>query len=408
MGNSFGQLFKITTCGESHGGAVGVIIDGCPPGLAITEKEIQQELDRRKPGQSSITTPRQERDQIHLLSGVFEGMTTGTPILLLAYNEDMRPEDYDHLKNAYRPSHADFTYQQKYGRRDFRGSGRASARETLARVVAGAVAKKYLREHLQIEILSYVEQVGTLRTSIASESVTLAAIESNMVRCPDPSMAAEMIALIEEVQHEGDSIGGVIQGVIRHVPVGLGAPVFDKLSADLGKAMLSINAVKGFEIGSGFAGVAMRGSQHNDPFVMCDGKVRCATNHAGGVLGGISTGEDIHFRVAFKPVSTIAQKQSTVTVAHEEITLAATGRHDPCVLPRAVPVVDAMAALVIMDHYLRHKAQNLSSNSTEAANNSVAPVLAPSSINDTLGCCAPSSPRSSSASANLKAGSQNL
>ena len=356
--NSFGQLFKITTCGESHGGAVGVIIDGCPPGLAITAEEIQQELDRRRPGQSVITTPRQERDHVHILSGIFEGHTTGTPILLLAYNEDMRPGDYEALKNIYRPSHADFTYQQKYGRRDFRGSGRASARETWARVAAGAIAKKYLHQHFQIEILSYVEQVATLRITIDPHSVSATAIESNPLRCPDPLMTPSMMQLIQSVQQDGDSVGGVIQGVLRNVPVGLGAPVFDKLSADLGKAMLGINAVKGFEIGSGFAGVTLRGSEHNDPFVLRDGKVSCSTNHAGGILGGISTGEDILFRVAFKPVSTIAQQQQTLNVAQEEVTLSVQGRHDPCVLPRAVPIVDAMAALVLMDHHLLHKAQN--------------------------------------------------
>ncbi|MFZ4115229.1 MAG: chorismate synthase [Chthoniobacterales bacterium] len=356
--NTFGHLFKITTCGESHGGAVAVIIDGCPPGVAITAEEIQQELDRRRPGQSTLTTPRQERDQVHIFSGIFEGETTGTPILLLAYNEDMRPHDYEMLKNVYRPSHADFTYQQKYGRRDFRGSGRASARETWARVAAGALAKKYLQQQLQIEILSYVEQVATLQTTIDPNAVSAAAIESNPLRCPDPSVTPAMMELIHAVQQEGDSVGGVIQGVLRNVPVGLGAPVFDKLSADLGKAMLGINAVKGFEIGSGFAGVTLRGSQHNDPFVLRDGKVSCATNHAGGILGGISTGENILFRVAFKPVSTIAHEQQTLTLAQEETTLSVQGRHDPCVLPRAVPIVDAMAALVLMDHYLLHKAQN--------------------------------------------------
>lgn len=357
-GNSFGQLFKITTCGESHGGAVGVIVDGCPPGLAISAAEIQQELDRRKPGQSAITTPRKEEDTIHILSGVFEGHTTGTPILMLAYNTDTRPQDYDELKNLYRPSHADFTYMMKYGRRDFRGSGRASARETLARVAAGAIAKKYLRQVLGVEILSYVEQVGELRTDIDYHHVQMADIEANIIRCPDHAMAARMIQLVESVRDDKDSIGGVIKAVIRNTPAGLGEPVFDKLSADLGKAMLSINAVKGFEIGSGFAGVSLRGSQHNDAFNIIDGKPKAVTNHAGGTLGGISTGEDIYFRVAFKPVSTIGKAQQTVNQANEAVTVAAAGRHDPCVLPRAVPIVDAMAALVIMDHWLRHKAQN--------------------------------------------------
>lgn len=356
-GNSFGTLFKITTCGESHGGAIGVIVDGCPPGIEISEEEIQRELDRRKPGQSHITTSRNERDTIHILSGLFEGKTTGTPLLLLAYNTDMRPEDYDHLKQAYRPSHADFTYMMKYGRRDVRGSGRASARETLARVASGAIAKKYLKQILNIEILSYVEQVGELRTHIDHNTVRSEDIEANIIRCPDASMADQMIQLIETVKKEGDSIGGVIKGVIRHMIPGLGEPVFDKLPADLAKAMLSINAVKGFEIGSGFAGSSMRGSEHNDPMVMKNGKPSFVSNHAGGTLGGISTGEDIYFRVAFKPVSTIKKSQQTVNLDNEDVLLAAEGRHDPCVLPRAVPIVDAMAALVIMDHYLRDQAK---------------------------------------------------
>lgn len=353
-GNSFGTLFRITTFGESHGGAVGVVIDGCPPNLAISEAEIQVELDRRKPGQSKITSPRKEQDRIHILSGVSEGKTTGTPILMLAYNQDMRPEDYESLKDIYRPSHADFTYLKKYGIRDFRGSGRASARETLARVAAGAVAKKILKERLNIEILSYVDQVGSIHTDYDHKQVTQEAIENNIVRCPDPICAEKMIALIETVKQEGDSIGGVIKCVIRNAIPGLGEPVFDKLSADLGKAMLSINAAKGFEIGSGFAGAAMRGSEHNDQMKIENGEPAFISNHAGGVLGGISTGEDIYFRVAFKPVSTISIKQQTVTVENEEVSLRAQGRHDPCVLPRAVSIVEAMAALVIVDHYLRH------------------------------------------------------
>jgi chorismate synthase len=354
-GNSFGKMFKITTCGESHGGAVAVIIDGCPAGFAISESEIQRDLDRRKPGQSAITTPRNEKDTLHILSGVFEGKTTGTPILLLAYNGDMRPEDYEKLKDVYRPSHADYTYQVKYGRRDFRGSGRASARETLARVAAGAIAKKYLKEQHHIEILSYVEQVGDVSATTNYQTVSMEDIEGNMVRCPDQDAAKKMIHLIETVKADGDSIGGIIKGVIRGAPAGLGEPVFDKLSADLGKAMLSINAVKGFEIGSGFAGVTRRGSENNDPFVIENGKVKIKKNDAGGTLGGISTGEDIYFRIAFKPVATIAKKQQTVTITHDPIDLAVEGRHDPCVLPRAVPIVDAMAALVMMDHLLRNQ-----------------------------------------------------
>ncbi len=357
-GNSFGQLFKITTAGESHGGAIGVIVDGCPPGLSLSTEDVQVELDRRRPGQSAITTPRAEKDTIHLLSGVSDGVTTGTSILLVAYNEDVRSADYEHMKTVYRPGHADFTYEKKYGIRDWRGSGRASARETMARVAAGAIAQKYLREKLGIEIVSFVEQVGDIFASIDYAKVERSHIEKNIVRCPDESAAAQMIALIEKVRGEQDSIGGVIGCVTRGVPAGLGEPVFDKLPADLGKAMMSINAVKGFEIGSGFAGTRLRGSEHNDSFASENGAVHQTTNHAGGTLGGISTGEPIYFRVAFKPVSTIGKPQQTVTVDGKSATFEAKGRHDPCVLPRAVPIVDAMAALVIMDHYLRHKAQN--------------------------------------------------
>lgn len=358
-GNSFGQLLRITTFGESHGGGVGVVVDGVPPGLELSPSDIQIQLDRRRPGQSDITTPRKEEDTVQILSGVFEGKTTGTPIMILARNKDVRSQDYNNLKDLYRPSHADFTYQKKYGLRDWRGSGRASARETLARVAAGAIALKYLREQLGIEIVSYVEQVGHIATVLNPDSATSAQVEATIVRCPDHDVAGRMIDLIREVQSDGDSIGGIIRGQIRNVPVGLGEPVFDKLHADLGKAMLSINAVKGFDIGLGFNAVHLRGSQHNDPFVLRDGNVRMSPiNNAGGVLGGISTGERITFRVAFKPVATIAKEQHTVTVEGQAATLAASGRHDPCVLPRAVPIVDAMAALVIMDHYLRHKAQN--------------------------------------------------
>lgn len=359
-GNTFGHLFRITTFGESHGGGVGVVIDGCPPGLAITEADIQKELDRRRPGQSSITSPRQEHDVIHILSGVSDGLTTGTPILLLAHNKDVKSEDYADLKDLYRPGHADYTFFKKYGIRDWKGSGRASARETLGRVAAGAIAQKYLKEKLGIEFISYVEQVGDIKTDVDFNTVTLDQIEANDVRCPDPEIAKEMITLIETVRDEGDSIGGVVRGVIKGVPVGLGEPVFDKLPADLSKAMMSINAAKGFEIGSGFAGVSLRGSQHNDEFYTDEsGQVRTRTNNAGGTLGGISSGEPIYFRVAIKPVSTIKKQQNTVNTKAEAVTVEATGRHDPCVLPRAIPIVDAMSALVIMDHYLRHKAQNL-------------------------------------------------
>jgi chorismate synthase len=356
-GNSFGQLFRITTFGESHGGAVGVVVDGCPAGIAITEEEIQKELDRRKPGQSSITSPRKEQDIIHILSGLFEGKTTGTPLLLIAYNADVKSEDYHNLKTLYRPSHADYTYEAKYGFRDWRGSGRASARETLARVASGAIAKKYLKETVGIEIFSFVEQVGPIETIIDTETVTAEMIDANIMRCPDQQKASEMISLVEKIRDEGDSIGGVIRCVIKGVPKGLGEPVFDKLSADLGKAMLSINAVKGFDIGSGFGGTRLKGSEHNDEFFTDEkGTIRTKTNNAGGTLGGISTGENIYFRVAFKPVATIKKEQTTITTKGEKTKLQAAGRHDPCVLPRAVPIVDAMSALVLMDHYLRHKA----------------------------------------------------
>ncbi|HXK39117.1 MAG TPA: chorismate synthase [Candidatus Paceibacterota bacterium] len=358
-GNSFGQLFRITTFGESHGGAVGVVVDGCPPGIEITEEEIQIAMDRRRPGQSKITTPRKEADVIHILSGYFEGKTTGTPILLVAYNADTKPEDYLNLKDLYRPSHADYTYEAKYGARDWRGSGRASARETLARVAAGAIAQKYLKQNPGVEILSYVDQVGDIKADVDFNTVKAADIESNIIRCPDQNVAEKMIELVDSVRKDGDSIGGIIQGVIRNVPVGLGEPVFDKISADLGKAMLSINAVKGFDIGLGFRSVGMRGSEHNDPFYTDkNGKIRTKTNNAGGTIGGISSGETIHFRVVFKPVSTIEKEQDTVTKEGKVTKLEASGRHDPCVLPRAVPIVDAMSALVIMDHYLRNRAQN--------------------------------------------------
>ena len=359
-GNTLGTLFKVTTFGESHGGCVGCVVDGCPPGIALQREDIQNELDRRKPGQSDITTQRKEEDKIEILSGVFGGKTTGTPILLLAKNKDARPTDYDHLKNIYRPSHADYTYDAKYGIRDFHGSGRASARETLARVAAGAIAKKYLRNHVGIEIMSYVEQVGSIKAHISHQDVTQSMVDSNIVRCPDDTVAALMIEHIRKTGAEGDSIGGIIKCVIRHVPVGLGEPVFDKLSSDLGRAMLSINAVKGFDIGAGFDSVGMKGSEHNDPFYTDGaGKVKTRTNYSGGVQGGISNGEDIYCRIVFKPVSTIRKKQMTISKGLQPVELEATGRHDPCVLPRAVPIVDAMAALVIIDHYLRYKAYSV-------------------------------------------------
>lgn len=358
-GNSFGTVFRITTCGESHGGAVGVIVDGCPPGLFLSEADIQPELDRRKPGQSAITSPRAEKDTIHILSGVCDGVTTGAPMLLLAHNDDVRSQDYLHMKDVFRPSHADYTYQAKYGVREWRGSGRASARETLARVAAGAIARKFLYEKEGIEVVSYVQSVGEISATVDTSMVAREAVDANIIRCPDPQAAQEMIALVERIRDEGDSIGGVIMSVIRNVPAGLGEPVFDKLHADLGKAMLSINAVKGFEIGSGFEGTRMRGSEHNDSLVKgADRRIHTVTNHAGGIVGGISNGEPIIFRVAFKPVATIRKEQQTVSVGGSPVTLKASGRHDPCVLPRAVPIVDAMAYLVLMDHYLRQRIQN--------------------------------------------------
>ncbi|MBU3979110.1 chorismate synthase [Patescibacteria group bacterium] len=356
-GNSYGQLFRITTFGESHGGGVGVVVDGCPANLEISENDIQKELNRRKPGQSGITTSRKESDTIHILSGVFEGKTTGTPISLLVYNEDFHSSDYDNLKDVYRPGHADYTYDVKYGMRDFRGGGRASARETLARVAAGAIAKKYLKEKYGMEFLSYVEKVGDIDSSVDLNTITSEQIEANIVRCPDKNAAEKMIALIESVRNDGDSIGGVIRGVIRNVPAGLGEPVFDKIPADLAKAMMSINAAKGFEIGSGFAGTRLHGSEHNDEFyIATDGKIRTKTNNAGGTLGGITTGENIYFRVAFKPVSTIMKKQRSVNKDKKAVEFTAKGRHDPCVLPRVVPIVDAMSAITILDHILRNKA----------------------------------------------------
>jgi chorismate synthase len=369
-GNSFGQLFSITTFGESHGAAIGVIVDGCPPGLELSEKDIQPDLDRRKPGQSKITTSRKEEDAIHILSGTFEGKTTGTPIMLIAYNKDANPTDYEKIKDLYRPSHADYTYDLKYGIRDWKGSGRASARETLARVAAGAIAKKYLRQKCGTEFLSHVTQIGTICTDIDMEKINSKAIDASLVRCPDKVASEKMFNLIEKVRKEGDSLGGIIRGFIRNVPQGIGEPVFDKLPADLGKAMLSINAVKGFDFGSGFDGVSMRGSEHNDEFILSSlrgtkqspqlakKQITTKTNNSGGTLGGISTGQDIYFRVAFKPVASIALEQNTITRSGKATKISVEGRHDPCVLPRAVPIVDAMAALVLMDHYLRNKAQN--------------------------------------------------
>ena len=357
MGSTFGHLFRVTTFGESHGGGVGVVIDGCPPRLPISVEEIQRDLDRRRPGQSSITTPRDEADRAEILSGVFEGQTLGSPIAILVRNTDARPEAYAEFKDTFRPSHADYTYEAKYGIRNWQGGGRASARETVGRVAAGAIARKLLAQVAGVEVVSYVSQVYTIEAEIDPGAVTLADVESNIVRCPDAQAAAAMIARIDEARRAGDSLGGVVECVCRKVPVGLGEPVFDKLEADLARAVMSLPASKGFEIGSGFAGTRLTGIQHNDPFTIADGRVRTATNRSGGVQGGISNGEDIVFRVAFKPTATIRQSQRTVDRAGNEVTLEAKGRHDPCVLPRAVPMVEAMACLVLADHYLRQRGQ---------------------------------------------------
>ena len=357
MGNTFGQLFRVTTFGESHGGGVGVIIDGCPPRIEISEAEIQRELDRRRPGQSKLTTQRKEADRCKILSGIFEGKTLGTPIAVLVRNKDVRSEDYSEIASKFRPSHADYTYEAKYGIRNWRGGGRASARETIGRVAAGAIAKKILAAlYTDFEVVAYVTQIHELAAQIDRSSVKIKDVEKNIVRCPDNSIARKMISLIETVRDAGDSVGGVIECVARGVPPGLGEPVFDKLEADLAKAMLSIPAAKAFEIGSGFGATQMRGSQHNDAFETRAGKIRTTTNNSGGIQGGISNGEDIYFRVAFKPPATIALEQKTVTTSNEETELAARGRHDPCVLPRAVPIVEAMAALVLCDHALRQRA----------------------------------------------------
>jgi len=356
MSNSFGSVFRITTFGESHGVGIGVIIDGCPAGVAIEAAEIQAALDRRRPGQSDLTTPRKEADQVEVLSGLFGGFTTGTPIGLLIRNQDQASHDYSHIEHAYRPSHADYTYDQKYGRRDYRGGGRSSARETAARVAAGAVAAAFLRT-AGIRALSYVSQVGAVAVPGGYEQLDLSLIDSNAVRCPHPETAERMAALIRQTRDRHDTVGGIVTGVALGVPAGLGEPVFDKLHAELGKAMLSINAVKAFEYGSGFAGTMLFGSEHNDAFYTDEsGSVRTRTNHSGGIQGGISNGQDIYFRVAFKPVATILQPQATINDQGEEIMLAGKGRHDPCVLPRAVPIVDAMTSLVLADMLLRARA----------------------------------------------------
>lgn len=345
-GNSFGNLFRVTTFGESHGRAIGGVLDGCPAGISLDKDLIQRDLDRRKPGQSAIVTQRKEPDAVEIYSGVFEGKTTGTPIGFAIHNTNQKSKDYGHIKDSYRPSHADYVYDQKYGFRDYRGGGRSSARETASRVVAGAIAKQFLEG---IEINAFVSQVGDLRLEKSYLQLDLKTAEDNIVRCPDQEMASKMERYIKEVKKDGDTIGGVITCVAKNVPVGLGEPVFDKLHAELGKAMLSINAVKGFEYGSGFEGVTMKGSEHNDPF-NADGST--SSNHSGGVQGGISNGMDIYFNVAFKPVATVIQGYETIDKEGNKVVTQGKGRHDPCVVPRAVPIVEAMTALVLADYML--------------------------------------------------------
>jgi chorismate synthase len=357
MGNSFGQLFRITTFGESHGGGIGVVVDGCPARIALSNDDIQRELDRRRPGQSRITTQRQEPDRCEILSGVFEGKTLGTPIAILVRNKDARPEAYESMRETFRPSHADFTYQAKYGIRNWQGGGRASARETIGRVAAAAIARKVLASLFpKIEIVAFVARVHEIVAAVDRSKVKAAQVEASIVRCPDQAATKLMIDLIEKTRSDGDSLGGVIECVARNVPPGLGEPVFDKLEADLAKAMLSLPATKGFEIGSGFAATRMRGSEHNDPFEKRGGRIGTRTNFSGGIQGGISNGEEIFFRVAFKPTATIAREQDSLTSSGKKTKLVGRGRHDPCVLPRAVPMVEAMTALVLCDHALRQRA----------------------------------------------------
>jgi len=357
-GNTFGTLFKLSSFGESHGPALGGVIDGCPAGLKIDLEFIQQELDRRKPGQSHITTQRKEGDVVEFLSGIFEGVTTGMPIGFVIKNEDQKSKDYSHIKDSFRPSHADFTYEEKYGLRDYRGGGRSSARETACRIVSGAIAKLILKEK-NITINAFVKQVGKIKLKKTFEELDLSKTENNVVRCPDEKVAEQMITYIEEIKKQGDTIGGVIQCVIKNTPIGLGEPVFDKLHAVLGHAMLSINAVKGFEIGSGFDSINFKGSELNDEFTSSEKKISTKTNNSGGIQGGISNGMPIYFNVAFKPVATIMQKQNSVNKQGEEVIVEGKGRHDPCVLPRAVPIVESMAALVLVDFLLMAKCSRI-------------------------------------------------
>ena len=358
-GSIFGNIFRLSTFGESHGKGLGGVIDGCPAGVEIDELFIQSELVRRKPGQSKIVTQRKEGDKVVFFSGIFEGVSTGTPIGFVIENDNQKSHDYDHIKDKFRPSHADYTFAEKYGVRDYRGGGRSSARETASRVVAGAIAKLVLKS-FGITAQAYVSQVGSITLGKSHEEIDLSKIESNIVRCPDADIAKEMIDHIMVVRKDGDTIGGVIDCVIKGVPVGLGEPVFDKLHAELGRAMLSINAVKGFEFGSGFEGVKQRGSEHNDAFYVEDGIVKTKSNNSGGVQGGISNGQDIYFRTAFKPVATIMKDQNSINEDGESVTVSGKGRHDPCVVPRAVPIVEAMAALTILDYLLISKTNKLS------------------------------------------------
>jgi chorismate synthase len=351
MSNTIGKLFTFTSFGESHGKGIGGIVDGCPAGIEIDETFIQHELNRRRPGQSAISTPRKEGDKVEFLSGIFEGKTTGTPIAFVIWNENQHSSDYDHLKEVYRPSHADFTYQQKYGIRDHRGGGRSSARETASRVVAGAIAKLALK-NLGVNITAFTSQVGHIAMTGTFETTDLSLIESNAIRCPETTTAEKMIAYIKQLKDEGDSIGGIISCVIKGVPIGWGEPIFDKLQARLAQSMLSINATHGFDYGRGFEGVSLKGSEMNDSFIKDGDKITTKTNNSGGIQGGISNGQDIYFRVLFKPVATISKKQETLDIHNKEIELQARGRHDPCVLPRAVPIVEAMAAITLLDLYL--------------------------------------------------------
>lgn len=360
MGNSFGNIFKLTSFGESHGLAIGGVIDGCPANITLNLNKIQNQLDRRRPGQSKITTQRKESDTVEFLSGIFEGKTTGTPIGFIIKNEDQKSKDYNHIKDVFRPSHADFTYSAKYGNRDYRGGGRSSARETAVRVVAGAVAEQVLNQLYQqdVKIKAYVSKIGNLEVQNDYSKLNLDLIDSNIVRCPDPIVANNMIEYVETIKKAGDTIGGQITCVVKNVPIALGNPVFGKLNANLAGAMFSINAVKGFELGSGFDAINMKGSEHNDLFTTDKGKVKTQSNFSGGIQGGISNGEDIYFNVAFKPIATLIQKQTTINEALESVEMMGKGRHDPCVVPRAVPIVEAMTALVLLDAFLMNRAQS--------------------------------------------------